>query len=154
MRADPRMRICPAAHTHAPLRIYAHVRARTHVYAHAKKFSDIKSALQHYQTEFHHQSDSIHFYYPITVQFIYILEPHWQRHLYKLSLFVTHFPLIYHSLSHIYINLQTIYHSFTSHLSPIHFQFPHISPLSRTHHIPSLSDFHSNRPFYQYVSLL
>ena len=38
MRADPRMRICPAAHTHAPLRIYAHVRARTHVYAHAKEF--------------------------------------------------------------------------------------------------------------------
>ena len=31
------MRIYPAAHTHAPLRIYAYAHACTHVYAHAKE---------------------------------------------------------------------------------------------------------------------
>ena len=36
MRADPRMRIRPAARTHASLRIYTHVHTRTHVYAHAR----------------------------------------------------------------------------------------------------------------------
>ena len=38
MRADPRTRIRPAAHTHAHIHIYTHVHTRTHVYAHAKEF--------------------------------------------------------------------------------------------------------------------
>ena len=37
MRANPRTRIRPAAHTHAHIHIHTHVRTRTHVYAHAKE---------------------------------------------------------------------------------------------------------------------
>ena len=37
MRANPRTRIRPAAHTHAHIHIYTHVRTCTHVYAHAKE---------------------------------------------------------------------------------------------------------------------
>ena len=65
------------------------------------------------------------------------MTPHWQRNLYKPSSFVTHFPLIYHSLSHIYINLQTIYHSFNHpfiHLSLISYSFPISSYLSTISH--------------------
>ena len=38
MRANPRTRIRPAAHTHAHIHIYTHVRIRTHVYTHTKEF--------------------------------------------------------------------------------------------------------------------
>ena len=61
--------------------MYTRVRTYTRT---RRKFFDIKSVLQHYQTEFHHQSDTIHFYYPIAVQSISILAPHWLCHLYKL----------------------------------------------------------------------
>ena len=70
----------PRAYTYTPM--YTHVRTYTRT---RRNFSDNKSVLHHYQTDFHHQSDTIHFYYPITVQSIPILAPHWQRHLYKLS---------------------------------------------------------------------
>ena len=135
MRANPRTRIRPAAHTHAHIYIYTpmytHVRTYTRT---RRKFFDIKSVLQHYQTEFHHQSDSIHFYYSITVQTISIC----------------------HHLIHIYHPLLTITqlsatNSIISHSSPIYY---HHFPSSRTHHIPSLSDFQSNSPSYQYVSML
>lgn len=75
----------------------AHTSSRTHLRTYTRtrrKFSDNKSALQHCQTEFNHQSDTIHFYYPIAVQSIFILTPHWLRHLYKLSISVTHLPSI------------------------------------------------------------
>ena len=65
MRANPRTRIRPAAHTHAHIHIYTHVRTYSRT---RRKFSDNKSALQHCQTEFHHHSNSIHFYYSIAVQ--------------------------------------------------------------------------------------
>ena len=121
-------------HPYVYTSMYAHVRTYTRT---RRKFSDSKSALQHCQTEFHHQSDSIHFYYPFAVQFIFILAPHWLRNLYKLPSFVAHFPLIYHSLSHIYINFQTIYHSFNHpfiHLSLISYSFPISSYLSTISH--------------------
>ena len=68
--------------------MYAHVRTYTRT---RRKFSDIKSALQHCQTEFNHQSDTIQFYHPIAVQSISILAPHWLRYLYKLSLSLIHY---------------------------------------------------------------
>ena len=86
-------------HPHVYTPMYAHVRTYTRT---RRKFSDIKSTLQHCQTEFLHQSDTIHFYYPIAVQSISILAPHWLHTLYKLSSFVTHFPPIYHSLAIIF----------------------------------------------------
>ena len=74
------------------LRAHTYIHPCTHMYAHVRtytrtrrKFSNNESALQHCQTDFHHQSDTIHFYYPFTVQSISILAPHWLRHLYKLS---------------------------------------------------------------------
>lgn len=99
--------------------MYAYVRTYTRT---RRNFSDNESALQHYQTVFHHQSDAIHFYYPIAVQTISILEPHWLCHLYKLSA------------------SDIICHSFTS-----VFQLSTNRPSSRTYHIPSLSDFHSSQ---------
>ena len=128
--------IRPCMHTYAHVRTYTRTR---------RKFSDTKSALQHCQTEFHHQSDSIHFYYSITVQSVSTLASHWLRHLYKLSASTN----ICHSFTIIFqlsANNSIIYHS-----SPIHY---HHFPSSRTHHIPSLSDFQPNSPSYQYVSLL
>ena len=146
MRANPRTCIRPAAHTHAHIYIYTpmytHVRTYTRT---RRKFFDIKSVLQHYQTEFHHQSDSIHFYYSITVQSISILAaPSVQT------------ISICHHLIHIYHLLLTITqlsatNSIISHSSPIYY---HHFPSFRTHHIPSLSDFQSNSPSYQYVSML
>ena len=76
--------------------MYAHVRTYTRT---RRNFHDIKSVLQHCQTEFNHQSNTIHFYYPITVQSVSILVPHWLRHLYKPSLSVTYLQLIYNHLS-------------------------------------------------------
>lgn len=129
MRANPRTRIRPAARTYAHIRTYTRTR---------RKFSDIKSVLQHCQTEFHHQSDTIHFYYPITVQSISILAPYWHHHLYKPSLSV----IIFHSFTTIF-QLSANYSSLT-HL-PIRFPSHHNPPSSRARHIPSLSDFHSNQ---------
>ena len=75
--------------------MYAHVRTYTRT---RRKFSDIKSTLQHCQTEFLHQSDTIHFYCPIAVQSVSLLAPHWLRNLYKLSAFVIN----YHPLTIIF----------------------------------------------------
>ena len=52
-------------HTPTHPYVYTPMYARIRTYTRTRrKFSDIKSTLQHCQTEFHHQSDSIHFYYP------------------------------------------------------------------------------------------
>ena len=107
--------------------MYAHVRTYTRT---RRKFSDIKSTLQHCQTEFLHQSDTIHFYYPIAVQSVSILEPHWLRNLYKLSTFITHFPPIYNNLPT--ISKPFIIYSLICRLSPIYY---HYRPLSWTIHI-------------------
>ena len=148
---------CAYVQPHAPTRpyvytpMYAHVRTYTHT---RMSFSDNKSALQHYQTEFHHQSDTIYFYYPLTVQSVSILEPHWLRNLYKLLSFITHFPLIYHSLA-------IIFQPFINYLSspklcPIYY---HWRPSSRTVHPHIIFHLYliyspTNSPSYQYVSLL
>ena len=114
------MRMCAQTHgrayvqPHAPTHIYVYTPMRTHVRTYTRtrrNFSDNKYALQHYQTEFHHQSDTIHFYYLITVQSISILAPHWRRHLYKLSTIViicctftsiiNHYPTIRHPFNHL-----------------------------------------------------
>ena len=125
MRANPRTRVCPAAHTHAHIHIYTHVRTYSRT---RRKFSDNKSALQHCQTEFHHHSNSIHFYYPITVQSVSILAPHWLRHLYKLlssTIICYTFTIHYHPL-------QSIHQlSIISRSSPIHY---HRFPSSRQTH--------------------
>lgn len=88
--------------THTYIHPYTHVRTYTRT---RRKFSDTKSALQHYQTEFHHQSDSNHFYYPITVQSVSILAPPSIHYLYKASESV----IIYYTLSSIRNHLPTIY---------------------------------------------
>ena len=146
MRANPRMCIRPAARTHAHIHIYTHVHACTRT---RRKFSDTKSALQHFQTEFNHQSDTIHFYCPITVQSISILAPHWLRHLYKLSASVN----ICRPLSPIRNHCPTIYQLLIiSCSSPIHY---HRFPPYHTHHIPSYPiSSPTNSPSYQYVSML
>ena len=107
--------------------MYAHVRTYTRT---RRNFSDNESALQHCQTEFNHQSDTIHFYYPTTVQSISILEPHWLRNLYKLSTFVTHFPPIYNNLPT--ISKPFIIYSLICRLSPIYY---HYRPSYRTNHL-------------------
>ena len=125
--------------------MYAHVRTYTHT---RRNFYDNESALHHCQTKFNHQSDSIHFYYPIAVQSISILTPYWLRHLYKLSTSVIN----YHPFTTIF-QLSTN-RSIISHSYPIHYyRFPS-SLSSRTHHIPSLSNVQSNSPSYQYVNML
>ena len=122
--------------------MYAHVRTYTRT---RRNFSDNKSAIQHCQTEFHHQSDTIHFYYPIAVQSISILAPHWLRHLYKLSSTDIH----YHPLSSIRNYCPTIHRLLIIHsiicIANSHTLLPIISNSPSTHHIPSLSDFHSNQ---------
>ena len=122
MRANPRTRICQVAHTHAHIRIYTHVRTYTRT---RRKFSDTKSALQHCQTEFHHQSDTIHFYYPIAVQSISMLAPHWLHHLYKLSATI----VIWHPLSSVF--QLSANNSIISRSSLIYY---HCRPSSRTVH--------------------
>ena len=107
--------------------MYAHVRTYTRT---RRKFSDIKSALQHCQTKFPHQSYTIHFYCPIVVQSISMLPLHWLCHLYKLSEFVTHFPPIYNNLPT--ISKPFIIYSLICRLSPIYY---HCRPLSWTIHI-------------------
>ena len=146
MRANPRTRIRPAAHTHAHTHIYAHVRTYTRT---RRNFSDNESALQHCQTEFNHQSDTIHFYYPTTVQSISILAPHWLRHLYKLPSSVTHLLSIYNHFPTIHQPFNHL--SLISHLlSPL----PIITNRPSTHHILSLCNNKSNSLSYQYVSIL
>ena len=146
---------CAYVQPHTPTRpyvytpMYAHVRTYTRT---RRNCSDTKSALQHCQTEFHHQSDSIHFYYPIAVQSI--LAPHWLHTLYKLSSFVTQFPRIYN-------NLPTISQPFTNY-SIICIVISHLLSLptiilnnSYTHYIhlyPISSQ--TNSSSYQYVSML
>ena len=144
MRANPRTRIRPAAHTHAHTHIYAHVRTYTRT---RRNFSDNKSALQHCQTEFNNQSDIIHFYYPIAVQSISILAPHWLRHLYKPSASITHLPSI-------------IIHSEPSPNNPPLVCYPFLIHLITLHHLARVI-FHlymisipTNSPSYQYVSML
>ena len=118
-------------HTPTHPYVYTPMYAHVHTYTRTrKKFSDIKSALQHCQTELYHQSDSIHFYYPIAVQSISILAPHWLHTLYKLSSFVTHFPPIYNNLPT--ISKPFIIYSLICRLSPIYY---HCRPLSWTIHI-------------------
>ena len=143
MRANPRTRIRPAAHTHAHIYIYTpmytHVRTYTRT---RRKFSDIKSTLQHHQTEVNHQSDTIHFYYSITVQSISILAaPSVQT------------VIIYHSSAIHYHPFETISQQSAARLLLISHP-SHISPSSRARHIPSLYDFQPNSPSYQYVSML
>ena len=121
--------------------MYAHVRTYTRT---RRNFSDNKSALQHYQTDFHHQSDTIHFYYPITVQSISILKPHWLRHLYKLLSSVTHLLHIYHPLPPIRDHYPTIHHlSIIYHLISLHHLTHiifHLYPMSSpTHHPINMS---------------
>ena len=148
MRASPRTRIRPAARTHTHIHIYTPMYAHGRTYTRTRRnFSDNKSAPQHCQTEFHHQSDNIHFYYPTTVQSISILAPHWLHHLYKLS----SSAINWHSLSSIRKYCPTIHrlliihsiicsaNSHTLSLPPI------ISNSPSTHNIPSLSDFHPNQ---------
>ena len=120
--------------------MYAHVRTYTRT---RRNFSDNKSALQHCQTKFHHQSVTIHFYYPITVQSISILEPHWLHHLYKPLPYVTHLPLIYHPLATI-TQLSTNFNHLLL-ISNSLSLLPIISNSPSAHHIPFLSDFHSNQ---------
>ena len=82
-------------HTSTRTYIYTPTHARVRTYTRTRrKFSDNESALQYYQTEFHHQSVSIHFYCPMAVQSVSTLAPHWLRHLYKPSASVTHLPSI------------------------------------------------------------
>ena len=145
MRANPRTRIRPATHTRAHIHIYTHVRTYTRT---RRNFSDNKSALQHCQTEFHHQSDTIHFCYPITVQSISILAP----------------PLIVPSVQTI-----TICHLSVTHLQPspnypptiqlslayIPFIITAFNHLARIiFHLYLISTPTIYSPFYQYVSLL
>ena len=110
--------------------MYAYVRTYTRT---RRIFSDNKSALQHYQIEFNHQSNIIRFYYPITIQSISILAPHWLRHLYKLS----SYTINYHPSA-------SIFQLSTNHLiifrsSPIHY-----------HHLPSSQQTHPHIIFYLY----
>ena len=125
--------------------MYTHVRTYTHT---RRNFSNNKSALQHCQTEFHHQSDTIHFYYPITVQSISILAPHWLRHLYKPLPYVTHLPLIYHPFAIIFY-LPTIYQLLVTHPSLIT-----LHHLARVIFHLYLISIPTNSQSYQYVSML
>ena len=153
------MRMCAQTHgrayvqPHTPTHTYVYTPMYTHVRTYTRtrrKFSDNKSALQHCQTEFHHHSNSIHFYYSIAVQSVSILAPHWLRHLYKLSLSVIiccTFPTIFQLFTN---------HSIISCSSPIHY---HCFPSSRTVHPHIIYHFYlisipTNSPFYQYVSIL
>ena len=151
------MHICAQTHgrayiqPHTPTRTYIYTPMYTHVCTYTRtrrKFSNTKSALQHCQTEFHHQSDTNHFYYPIAVQSVSILTPHWLCHLYKPLPYVTHLPLIYHPLATIFY-LPTIYQLYIAHLPFI---------ITTDHHLTLilfLSNFQSNHsPSYQYVNML
>ena len=65
-----------SSRTHPRAPTYIHPCASMHVRTYTRtrrKFSDSKSAIQHCQTKFHHQSDTIHFYCPIAAQSLSIL---------------------------------------------------------------------------------
>ena len=136
---------CAYVQPHTPTRPYIYTPMYTHVRTYTRtrrKFSDIKSAIQHCQTEFHHQSDTIHFCYPITVQSISILATHWLRHLYKPSLSDIH----YHPFRTISQSFPTISQPFNHLLLISHslLPIPIITNNPSTHHIPSLSNVKSN----------
>ena len=122
------------AHIYIYTPMYTHVRTYTRT---RENFSDCKSAIQHCQTEFHHQSTTIHSYYPITVQSISILTPPSQQHLHKLSASV----IVYHPFIIHYHLLQYIHH-----ISATYILLILIHLLIILHHlariIPSLSNFH------------
>ena len=144
---------CAYVQPHTPTRPYVYTPMYVHVRTYTRtreNFSDSKTALQHCQTEFNHQSDTIQLYYPITVQSISILIPHWQRHLYKLSTSAIN----WHSLSSIIIHSEPL----PNHSQSISHLFPTVTHIylssSRTHHILSWSNVYPNSPSYQYVSML
>ena len=148
MRANPRMRIRLAAHTHAHIHIYTHVRTHTHVYAHAKEI-------------FWHQicSTALSNRVPSSIR----------HHSLLLSNHCTIHINIGTTLAAPSVQTITICHSSTTYLPSIrnyllssnylptvsHPSVAHNSPSSRSRHIPSLSDFHSNQLtillIYQYV---
>ena len=130
------------------IRAHTYIRPCTHVRTYTRtrrNFSNNKSALQHCQTEFHHQSDTIHFCYPITVQSISILAP-------PLIVPSVQTTIICHSF--IVIFQLSFHHSIICQPSPIHYHHFPSSPSSCTHHILSLSNNQPNSPSYQYVSIL
>ena len=95
----------------------------THVHTYTRtrrKFSDNKSALQHCQTDFHHLSDTIHFYYPIAVQSISILAP---------PLIVPSVQTVIICHSFIVIFQLSFHHPIICQPSPIYY---HCHPSSRT----------------------
>ena len=153
MRADPRTRICPAAHTHAHIHIYTHIRTRTHVYAHAKEFfwqqicftalsNRIPSSVRHHSLLLSNRC-TIHIHIHIHIGTT-LAAPSVQT------------VIICYHLLHISNHLPTIRQPSTIHHSSLIY-FPlssHISPSSHTHHILSLSNIQSNSPSYQYISLL
>ena len=146
MRANPRMRIRPAAHTRAHIHIYTHVCTCTHVYAHAKEIfwhqicstaspNRGQSSVRHHSLLLSNRC-TIHIYIGTTlaapsVQSVNICHSS-----------ATHLPSIHHPFNH----LSLISHS----LLPL----PIITNSPSTHHILSLSNDKSNSPSYQYVSLL
>ena len=144
MRANPRTRICPAAHTHAHIHIYTHVRTYTRT---RRNFSDNKSALQHCQTEFIINPT------PFTsiIQSLYNPYPYWHHIGCDICTNCQHL-----SSSVIHLHPSTNYPP-TIHLSLISHSLlplPIITNSPSTHHISSLFNFQSNSSSYQYVSML
>ena len=133
MRANPRTRIRPAAHTYAHIHIYTHVRTRTHVYAHAKEIfwqqicstalsNRVPSSIRHHSfLLFNHCTIHINIGTTLATPSVQTVS-------------------ICHHLIHISNHLPTIHQP-----SLIYFPSPHNSPSSRAYHIPFLSDFHSNQ---------
>ena len=138
-------------HTYVYTPMYAHTRTYTRT---RRSFSDTKSAFQHCQTEFHHHSDTIHFYYPITVQ----TNLYWNHidciictNCCHLSSIITHLPFISNYLP-------TIHHHSSISITHLSIYLPFIITVS--HHLARII-FHlylisspTNLPSYQYVSLL
>ena len=138
MRANPRTRIRPAAHTHAHIHIYTHVRICTHVYAHAKEI----------------------FWQQICSTALPNRVPSSVRH--HSLLLSKHCTIRIHigiTLAAPSVQTISICHSSTNYLPPISNHLlssnhlptvsrpsvAHNSPSSRARHIPSLYDFHYNQ---------
>ena len=158
------MHICAQTHgrtyvqPHTPTHIYIYTPMYTHVRTYTRtrrKFSDNESVLQHYQTEFNHQSDSTHFYYPITVQSISILAPHWLRHLYKLSAFC-HSSVTYLHHSSIYLSTIHLFNHLYSHLTFIITTTHHLAHIIFHLYLMSIPTYHPiNMPVcYKTLSIL
>ena len=136
MRANPRMRICPAAHTHAHIRIYTHAHACTHVYTHAKEIfwqqicstalsNRVPSSVRHHSLLLsNHCTIHIHIVTALAAQSVQTV-------------------IICHSFTSIF-QLSTKPFNHLSHISHLLSLPPIISNSQSTHHIPSLSNVQSN----------